>query len=128
MSVKFHHAVVDLAILVINNAFGGQRGAHVERHWRDSLKVVFVRSGQVHRETVLLVSRGLLEDRVRTDLRLLLLVHICMVRCLGCVEAAAVAHIQLAFAHVGELVAATTSRVARLCSLDSTILLHSRDA
>ena len=112
---------------MINNAFGGQRGAHVECHWRDSLKVVFVRSGQVHRETVLLVSRGLLEDRVRTDL-LLLLVHMCMVRCLGCVEAAAVAHIQLAFAHVGELVVATTSRVARLCSLDSTILLHSRDA
>ena len=108
------------------NAFGGQRGAHVERHWRDSLKIVFGRGGQVHRETILLVPRGLLEDCVGANL--LLLVHMLMVRSLGCVEAAAVAHIQLAFAQVAELVVATTSRVARLCSLDSPMLLDCGDA
>ena len=108
------------------NAFGGYRGAHIECHWRDSLEIVFGRDGQVHGETVLLVPRGLFEDRMGAYQ--LLLVHMSMVRCLGCVEAAAVAHIQLAFARVAELVVATTSRVARLCSLDSPMLLDCGDA
>ena len=101
VSVEFHHIIIDcvwptLACLMLINTLGGQRGAHIESHWRDSLKIVFGRSGQVHRETVLLVSRGLLVDRVRTNL--LLLVHMRMVRSLGCLETTAVAHIQLTFA------------------------------